>query len=351
MTGGYQFTKSEFNRATQAFRQPGSAFKPFVYLAALDQKIKPTDIILDAPLSYDQGTGLPKWKPANYTKKFYGPSPVRLGIEKSRNLMTARLALLVSMKNIKRYGKNFGIYDDLPNLLSMSLGAGETTLMRLTTAYAMIVNGGKKITPIIIDRVQDRRGKTILKNDLRSCANCKLDNYKDLTNIPKLTDTRKQVTDPGSAYQMVSMLEGVIKRGTGRRIADSGLVVAGKTGTTNDNTNAWFIGFSPDLVAGVYVGYDIPRPLGKRETGSTAAVPIFKQFIIDALEDKPLIPFRRPGGITLVPVHAETGERVLPDHEMAVMEVFKPGQRPKSTVVIDIPGAESPSIVDAPALY
>ena len=159
------------------------------------------------------------------------------------------------------------------------------------------------------------------------------------------------MTDPASAYQMVSMLEGVIKRGTGRRIADSGLVVAGKTGTTNDNTNAWFIGFSPDLVAGVYVGYDIPRPLGKRETGSTAAVPIFRQFMIDALEDKPLIPFRRPGGITLVPVHAETGERVLPDHEMAVMEVFKPGQRPKSTIVIDIPGAESPSIVDAPALY
>jgi penicillin-binding protein 1A len=276
---------------------------------------------------------------------------MRVGIEKSRNLMTARLAMAVGMSTVQDYAKRFGINEDLPPFLSMSLGAGETTLLKLTSAYGQLVNGGKQIDVSLIDRIQDRFGQTLKRHDKRDCSACDAPAGWDNQPVPEINDLRAQLTDPASAYQMVSMLEGVIKRGTGRRIADSDLVVAGKTGTTNDNTNAWFIGFSPDLVAGVYVGYDIPRPLGKRETGSTAAVPIFKQFIIDALEDKPLIPFRRPGGITLVPVHAETGERILPDHEMAVMEVFKPGQRPKSTIVIDIPGAESPSIVDAPALY
>ena len=336
MTGGYQFTKSEFNRATQAFRQPGSAFKPFVYLAALDQNIKPTDIILDAPLSYDQGVGLPKWKPANYTKKFYGPSPVRLGIEKSRNLMTARLALLVNMKNIKKYGKNFGIYENLPNLLSMSLGAGETTLMKLTTAYAMIVNGGKKITPIIIDRVQDRRGKTILKNDLRRCGNCKFDNFSDLTNIPKLVDERKQVTNPGSAYQMVSMLRGAVVRGTGRLINKLDKTLAGKTGTTNSNQDAWFIGFSSDLVVGVYVGFDNPFTLGKRETGSSVAAPIFRDFMGQALHNKPDVPFRRPAGIKLIKVNPKTGLLAKSNSRNYIVEAFKPGQLPNKTSEFDI---------------
>ena len=336
MTGGYQFSKSEFNRATQAFRQPGSAFKPFVYLAALDQKIKPTDIILDAPLSYDQGIGLPKWKPANYTKKFYGPSPVRLGIEKSRNLMTARLALLVNMKNIKKYGKNFGIYDNLPNLLSMSLGAGETTLMKLTTAYAMIVNGGKKISPIIIDRVQDRRGKTILKNDLRRCENCKFDNYNDLTNIPKLVDEREQVTDPGSAYQMVSMLRGAVTRGTGKLINKLNKTLAGKTGTTNLNHDAWFVGFSSDLVVGVFVGFDNPATLGKRETGSSVSAPIFKEFMSKALDKKPDIPFRRPAGIKLIKVNPKTGLLSKSNSRNYIIEAFKPGQLPNITSEFDI---------------
>ncbi len=336
MTGGYQYNKSEFNRATQAFRQPGSAFKPFVYLAALDQKIKPTDIILDAPLSYDQGIGLPKWKPANYTKKFYGPSPVRLGIEKSRNLMTARLALLVNMENIKRYGKNFGIYDNLPNLLSMSLGAGETTLMRLTTAYAMIVNGGKKINPIIIDRVQNRRGKTILNNDLRKCENCKLDNFGDLSNIPKLVDERKQVTEPGSAYQMVSMLRGAVTRGTGKLINKLNKTLAGKTGTTNSNQDAWFVGFSSDLVVGVFVGFDNPATLGKRETGSSVAAPIFRDFMSKALKNKPDIPFRRPTGIKLIKVNPKTGLISKSNSKNYIIEAFKPGQLPNQTSEFDI---------------
>ncbi len=336
MTGGYQFNKSEFNRATQAYRQPGSAFKPFVYLAALDQKIKPTDIILDAPLSYDQGVGLPKWKPANYTKKFYGPSPVRLGIEKSRNLMTARLALLVNMKNIKKYGKNFGIYDDLPNLLSMSLGAGETTLMRLTTAYAMIVNGGKKIAPIIIDRVQDRRGKTIFKSDLRICINCKSGMYSNLNNIPVLADQREQITDPGSAYQMVSMLRGAVTRGTGKLINKLNKTLAGKTGTTNSNQDAWFIGFSSDLVVGVFVGFDNPFTLGKRETGSSVSAPIFRDFMNKALHNKTDVPFRRPAGIKLIKVNPKTGLLSKSNSRNYIIEAFKPGQLPNKTSEFDI---------------
>ena len=336
MTGGYQFHKSEFNRATQAFRQPGSAFKPFVYLAALDQKIKPTDIILDAPLSYDQGIGLPKWKPANYTKKFYGPSPVRLGIEKSRNLMTARLALLVNMENIKKYGKNFGIYNNLPNLLSMSLGAGETTLMRLTTAYAMIVNGGKKITPILIDRVQDRRGKTILKNDSRKCENCNLKNYDDLKNIPNLVDEREQITDRGSAYQMVSMLRGAVTRGTGKLINKLNKTLAGKTGTTNSNQDAWFIGFSSDLAVGVFVGFDNPTTLGKKETGSSVAAPIFRTFMSKALHNKPDVPFRRPPGIKLIKVNPKTGLLSKSNSTNYIIEAFKPGQLPNKNSEFDI---------------
>ena len=352
LAGGYDFRVSEFNRATQARRQPGSAFKPFVYLAALDQGYTPTTRILDAPLVVDQGPGKPKWKPANYTKRFYGPSIMRVGIEKSRNLMTARLAMAVGMPLVQDYARKFGINADLPPFLSMSLGAGETTLLRLTAAYGQLVNGGRKIDVSLIDRIQNRFGQTIMRHDKRDCSACDAPVGWDNQDVPALTDLREQLTDPASAYQMVSMLEGVISRGTGRRIADAGLVVAGKTGTTNDNTNAWFIGFSPDLVTGVYVGYDTPRPLGKRETGSTAAVPIFKQFMTEALADQPLIPFRRPGGITLVPVHAETGARVLPDHEMAVLEVFKPGQRPKSSVVIDVPTSSNrTSTVDAPALY
>jgi len=338
MSGGYNYAESEFNRAVQAMRQPGSAFKPFVYLAALDQGYNPTTRILDAPLVVDQGPGKPKWKPANYTRRFYGPSIMRVGIEKSRNLMTARLAMNIGMEEIRDYARKFGLNDDLPPLLSMSLGAGETTLLRLTAAYGMLVNGGKKITPSLIDRVQDRHGRTIYRHDGRACDACRAEGGWQGQDIPRLDDTREQLTSPASAFQMVSMLEGVIKRGTGRRIADLNLTLAGKTGTTNDNTNGWFIGFTPDLAVGVFVGYDTPRQLGKRETGSTVAVPIFGDFIAMAQADKPVIPFRRPGGVTIIPVNAETGERVLPTHEQAIFEVFKPGQRPGGAL-IDVPGS------------
>ena len=336
MTGGYQFKTSEFNRVTQAYRQPGSAFKPFVYLSALDMKLKPTDIILDAPLSFDQGSGLPKWKPANYTKKFYGPSPMRLGIEKSRNLMTARLALHVRMDNIIKYGRDFGIYNDLPNLLSMSLGAGETTLLKLTMAYGMIVNGGKKITPILIDRVQDRRGKNILNNETRKCKNCVDDFYSNISIIPEIEDNRKQLTDPGSAYQMVSMLRGAVTRGTGIMVNKLKKTLAGKTGTTNSNNDAWFVGFSSDLVVGVYVGFDKPRSLGKKETGSSVSAPIFKNFMENALKNKPDIPFRRPSGIKLIKVNPKTGLLSKVNNKNYILEAFKPGQLPNKTTEFDI---------------
>ncbi len=331
LSGGYRFLSSEFNRATQANRQPGSAFKPFVYLAALDMFIKPTELILDAPLSYEQGPGLPKWKPANYTKKFYGPSPMRLGIEKSRNLMTARLALLVKMEKIKSYAKIFGINENLPNLLSMSLGAGETTLLKLTNGYGMIVNGGKKIVPSFIDRVQDRRGKTIIKSDLRDCVLCNSSDSIDEKKIPKIKDEREQVTEPGSAYQMVSMLRGAVIRGTGRLVNKINKTLAGKTGTTNNNTDAWFIGFSSDLVVGVFVGFDKPKSLGKRETGSSVSAPIFTQFMSDALEKKTDIPFRRPSGIKLIKVNPKTGLMVNSRDKNYILEAFKPGQLPSLT--------------------
>ncbi len=336
MAGGYNFKHSQFNRAVQAKRQSGSAFKPFVYLAALDAGYSPSTRILDAPLVVDQGPGKPKWKPANYTRRFFGPSIMRVGIEKSRNLMTARLAMTIGMKRVQDYARRFGLDDDLPPFLSMSLGAGETTLMRLTAAYGMLVNGGHRIKPSMIDRIQDRYGKTIYRHDTRECGPCT--GQVGWTNqpIPELSDNREQLTHPASAFQMVSMLEGVVKRGTGRSIDDLNIVVAGKTGTTNDNTNGWFIGFTPDLAVGVFIGYDKPRPLGKRETGSTVAVPIFTDFMARSQINRPVIPFRRPNDTLVIPVHAETGERVLPTDPNAILEVFKPGQRPGG-VLIDMP--------------
>ena len=377
MSGGYNFQKSEFNRATQAKRQPGSAFKPFVYLAGLERNYKPTELILDAALAYDQCSNCKKWKPANYTKKFYGPSPMRLGIEKSRNLMTARLAIKLIeeeeiVKNyiekgytneiiaeklnkdisdvnfivnyitkkesdkrnrdknvIQDYAAKFGISENLPPYLSMSLGAGETDLLSITNAYGMIVNGGKKIIPTLIDRVQDRRGTTIFRHDERDCKNCNGDKSNALT-IPLLAtkDTREKIISSSSAYQMVSMLQGAIIRGTGSVINSLERNLAGKTGTTNANTDAWFVGFSSDLVAGIFVGFDDPRPLGYKETGSSVAAPIFKDFMKRVLDNTPDLPFRRPSGIKLISVSPKTGFKVNSKQKGSILEAFKPGQLP-----------------------
>jgi penicillin-binding protein 1A len=274
MVGGYSQDLSEFNRATQAKRQPGSAFKPFVYLAGLDAGYTPSTIIVDGPIVIDQGPGLPKWKPENYSGQFYGPVPMRVGLELSRNLMTVRLAQTVGMEKVASLAETFGITDKMPRFLSQSLGAGETTLMKLAAAYGMLANGGKKVDPILIDRVQDKEGKNVLVADRRPCKGCKGGDFKD-DDPPAPPDTREQIGDQISVFQLVTMLEGVIQRGTGSRIAELGKTLAGKTGTTNDSMDAWFIGFSPNLVFGVYVGFDQPATLGAKETGASAAVPVF----------------------------------------------------------------------------
>ena len=327
MSGGFSYAASEFNRATQAKRQPGSAFKPFVYLAALDNGFTPSSLILDAPFVIDQGPGRGKWKPSNYSKRFYGPSPMRIGIERSRNLMTIRLAQRIGIDTVAEYAERLGVVDRLPRVLSMALGAGETTLLRLTTAYAVLVNGGKRIVPTFLDRIQDRNGRTVFRHDARACAGCNNVDWAGQEE-PAIPDTREQVADPRSAYQVVSMLEGVVQRGTGRRIRAVGKPVAGKTGTTNRSFDTWFVGFSPDLAVGVYAGFDTPRSLGRRETGSSVAAPIFRDFMIGALEGKPAIPFRIPPGIRLVRVDVQTGLLARAGDRKVILEAFKPGTEP-----------------------
>ncbi|MGE4220299.1 MAG: penicillin-binding protein 1A [Alphaproteobacteria bacterium] len=340
MSGGYDFDISQFNWATQAYRQPGSAFKPFVYLAALEHGYTPSTIILDAPFVIDQGPGLGKWKPDNYTKRFYGPSPMRIGIEHSRNLMTVRLAQAIGMDAVAEEAERFGVMDNLQQTLSMALGAGETTLLRITTGYAMLVNGGKRITPSLIDRVQDRHGRTVYRHDQRPCEGCQVAHWDHQT-PPVIPDLREQIVDSGSAYQVVSMLEGVVQRGTGRRIAELGKPLAGKTGTTNDSRDAWFIGFSPDLAVGVFVGHDTPEPLGSHETGSSVSVPIFKAFMAKALKGKPSVPFRVPPGIRLVRVDPTTGRPASAGDNKAILEAYKAGTEPGGEVVM-IDGSDGP---------
>ena len=323
VVGGYSFKKSQFNRATQARRQTGSAFKPFVYLTALENGYSPTDLILDAPFVLDQGAGLPKWKPVNYSKRFYGLMTLRQGIEKSRNLMTVRLAQDVGMDKISEMARKIGVNDNLPKLLSMSLGAGDTRLIDMASAYSVIVNGGKKVSPYFIERIQNRNGKTILKQDKRSCENCNADKW-DNQDIPDLKDAREQIVDPMSAYQMTSILEGVAIRGTGARLRYLKKHLAGKTGTSNQNKDGWFMGFSPDLVVGVYMGFDEPRTLGRRETGAAVALPVFYNFMKEALANQADIPFRIPNGIKLVRINHQTGKPAVPTDTAVILEALKP---------------------------
>ncbi len=324
MVGGFSFKLSEFNRATQAKRQPGSAFKPFVYAAALENGFTPSTLVLDAPFVMDQGEGLKTWKPENYGKKFYGPSTLRIGIEKSRNLMTVRVAQQVGFDQITKYTNSFGIYKDVPELLSVSLGSAETTLIKLTNAYCTFVNGGKKISPIFIDRIQDRRGKTIFNSDKRKCIGCEEISYlKD--EIPTIEDNREQIISPETAYQITSMMEGVIKRGTGRKLRNLNLNLAGKTGTTNKNMDAWFLGFTSKLVIGTYVGFDEPKSLGKYETGAKAALPVFKKFVKNVVKKKDARPFKVPKEINFVMLDLETGLPPNNDTKNIIYESFKTG--------------------------
>ena len=315
MVGGFSYDQSQFNRATQALRQPGSSFKPIVYAAALDNGYTPSSLVLDAPIEIDQGPGLGVWKPENYEGDFYGPSTLRFGIEHSRNVMTVRLAQDIGMPLIAEYAKRFGVYDNLPPYLSFALGAGETTLLRMVTAYGMIDNGGRKIKPTLIDRIQDRYGHTVYKHDERECIGCDAKKWQDQPE-PSLIDRREQVLDPMTAYQITSIMEGVVQRGTAGGVGfqrEVGKPVAGKTGTTNDYKDAWFIGFTPDIVVGVYIGYDKPKSLGRGETGGQLAAPIVKDFMKVALADKPAVPFRVPPGIKLIRVDLKTGMRAGPD--------------------------------------
>lgn len=363
VAGGFSYALSQFDRAMQARRQPGSAFKPLVYAAAIDNGYKPTSIVLDAPIEIDQGPGKEAWNPKNYEEgKFGGPSTLRIGIEHSRNQMTVRLAQDMGMPLITEYARRFGVYDDLLPVLSMSLGAGETTLLRVTTAYAMIANGGKQVHATLIDRIQDRWGKTVWRHDDRECTGCKVDEPFKGQPEPNIPDDRKQILDPHTAFQMTKIMEGVVQRGTATVIREKYLPntpVAGKTGTTNEEKDAWFIGYTPDLVVGVYVGYDTPRPMGKGNTGGKLAAPIFGDFVKQVLGDKPIADFRAPPGIRQYMVDLKTGLRALPGQtgKTIIPEYFKPGEEPddqSSALGVEfgatdqgVPGAPGPTTVSS----
>jgi penicillin-binding protein 1A len=351
MSGGYSYGGTEFNRATQAKRQPGSAFKPFVYLSAMESGFTPSTIVVDEPVELSQGTGMPVWRPGNYHDDYLGPSTLRTGLEKSRNTMTVKLAQILGIDKIIEVGTRFGIYDILPRQFSVVLGAQETTLVRLANAYSMIVNGGKKVSPWLIERIDDRNGKTILRRDKRECKGCKIDNLTNNIppNPPILADDRPQLVDPRVAYQMVSMLQGVVERGTGTRAKKIGKPIAGKTGTTNDSRDTWFMGFSPDLVAGIYVGFDKPQTLGKKETGASVALPGFVKFMENALKNKPSTPFRIPPGIEFVKVNAKTGLPPLPgDTGNVILEAFKANEMPGNPANTPLNPAGLPVIPPTP---
>ncbi len=329
MVGGYSFAQSQFNRAVQANRQPGSSFKPFVYAAALDNGYTPASIILDAPFvaSGDESTRF--YRPQNYSEVFYGPSTLRRGLELSRNVMTVRLAQEMGMGPITEYGEAFGIYDDLQPTLAMALGAGETRLIDLVGGYAAIVNGGRLVDPSIIDRVQARSGETIFKSDVRECLGCNVEEWEPGLEEPVLTEAGEQIIDPVTAYQVVHMLEGAVERGTATALRSLGRPLGGKTGTTNDFRDAWFVGFSPDLVVGVYVGFDTPLPLGSGEAGGRVAAPIARDFLAPVLEQYPIAPFRVPDGVNLAPVDYETGQPGVIGRPGVILEAFKPGTEPR----------------------
>ncbi|MFM7630250.1 MAG: penicillin-binding transpeptidase domain-containing protein, partial [Alphaproteobacteria bacterium] len=340
MVGGTSFDGSEFNRATQATRQPGSSFKPFVALAAMESGYAPNSRLLDAPvvmeiLGADQDR---IWKPSNYSGDFYGLTTLRRGMELSRNLMTVRLALAIGLKPIQDVAHRFGIYDNMPPYYSSVLGSNETTLLKMTQAYGELVNGGKKIRPSLVDRIQDRYGKTIFRHDNRPCADCLQKTWQD-QNPPILPDDRETLADPRHVYQVVNILSGVVARGTGAKIGATfpGYALAGKTGTTNDSRDVWFLGFSPDLVVGIYYGYDQPQTLGRKETGGSVAVPVFIDFMKTILPTMPSVPFRMPSGIRLVSTDLQSGVVVPPDTPGSIVEAFIPGQDLEQKTV-QVPG-------------
>jgi penicillin-binding protein 1A len=339
LIGGYDFRLGDFSRVTDARRQPGSAFKPIVYGAALDPcategqtgcGLTPATLIDDAPFAIEAGDGT-VWAPDNYNEgTFGGPTTMRVGLEKSLNTMTARLVYEMGPERVLDYASRLGIYDGTKRELavfSLGLGVGETTPLKLTTAYAMFVNGGRRISPIFIDRVQDRDGNTVERQDNSGCADCNVP-WSPGLQAPTIADTREQVLDPITAYQVVSMGQGVVDRGTATTVKSVGRTVGGKTGTTNDYKDAWFVGFSPDIVAGVWVGYDRPRNLGEGESGARVAAPIFADFMTAALKNEPDVPFRMPAGVRLARIDRQTGFLPRPDSVDTIIEAFRPGTEP-----------------------
>ncbi len=341
MVGGFSFANSEFNRATQALRQPGSSFKPIVYAAALDNGYTPASVVLDAPLAIINADGS-TWKPTNYAERFYGPQTLRRGIERSRNVMTVRLAQDIGMPMVAEYARMFGIYDDLLPVLAMSLGAGETTAMRMTSAFATIANGGRRIVPTMIDRIQDRYGNTIFRHDQRVCDGCSVESWQNQPE-PLIVDNREQVLDPMTAYQITSMMEGVVQRGTARSVAALGRPVAGKTGTSSDYKDAWFIGFTPELAVGVYVGFDQPASMGRSATGGGLAAPIFTAFMKNALAGTSPTPFNMPSGMAQIWIDPTSGIRADAGGE-AILEGFKPGTGPN--LVTSVIGVNSSAFLN-----
>ncbi|MEQ1953450.1 penicillin-binding protein 1A [Mesorhizobium sp. CN2-181] len=339
MVGGFSYSESEFNRATQAQRQPGSSFKPIVYAAALDNGYTPASVIMDGPITIRIGNEV--WTPKNYDGKTAGPATLRSGIERSRNLMTVRLANDMGMKLVAEYAERFGVYDKMPPHIALALGAGETTVMRMVTAYAMMANGGRQIKPSLIDRIQDRYGKTVFKHDERACENCVAADWENQPE-PELVDNAEQILDPMTAYQITSMMEGVVQRGTAVTISELGRPIAGKTGTTNDEKDAWFIGFTPNLVVGLYMGYDKPQGLGKGATGGGLAAPIFKEFMAEILKDTPIVDFQVPEGMKLIAINRKTGMQAREGDAGTIMEAFKPGTGPADSYwVIGMDDGES----------
>jgi penicillin-binding protein 1A len=337
MVGGFSFDQSQFNRATQAYRQPGSTFKPIVYSSALDNGYTGSTMMVDAPIEIDQGPGGGGvWRPENFsTGKYQGQVTLRNALRLSLNTVTVRLAQEIGMPLIGEYAKRFGVYDELPNYLSYALGAGETTVMRMATAYSMIDNGGRRVKATLIDRIQDRYGHTIFKHDQRECRGCDAPEGWKNQPEPQLVDRREQVLDPMTAYQITSLMEGVVQGGTGIALKEIGKPIAGKTGTSNEAKDLWFAGFSPDLVVALYVGYDKPRSLGRNAQAGHTAAPIARDFMKLALADKPPVPFKIPPGIRLVRVVAKTGARAGPgDTTGVILEAFKPGQAPPSNDLV-----------------
>ena len=337
MQGGFSYQHSSFNRATQATRQPGSSFKPFVYAAALDSGYSPNTIVIDAPIEVQTGEGI--WRPQNASNQFYGPSPLRTGIERSRNLMTVRLAQDVGMDTVARYAERFGVYDDAQPFLANSLGSQETTLFRMVAAYSMFANGGERVEPTLVDRIQNRFGATVYRHDQRLCPDCELASLEPGL-APGILSTRERVMDPITAYQLTSMMRGVVQRGTASGSVNLPVPTAGKTGTTNEARDVWFVGFTSNIAAGCYIGYDQPEPLGRGASGGGMCGPVFQQFMLEAIQEYGGGDFPVPEGGQFFPIDRYSGAR-LPagssgDH--VVYELFREGEEPYEGILSVIDG-------------